>query len=145
MISLLTHGRRQANNWVKAMPQTVVRLYRDATGATPIEQWLESLETSDSVIYAKCLNVILLLHNYGYELRRPQSDALADGIRELRVRKNKVHYRILYFACGENVVCLSHGITKEGKVPEKEIAIAKKRMLEVQSNLRKYTKNWTVQ
>jgi len=46
---------------------------------------------------------------------------LRDGIYELRARHRNVHYRILYAFIGQNIVLLSHGFTKEKKVPDKEI------------------------
>lgn len=126
------------------MPQTAIRLYRNAAGKVPFEEWLENLELSDPAVYAKCLNAILMLHSLGYELRRPLSDVLDDGIRELRIRKGTVNYRILYFFCGENVVCLSHGIRKEKTVPKRDIDLAKARKIEVEANSRKHTAEWTI-
>ncbi len=61
------------------------------------------------------------LEQLGYELRRPESDSLRDGIHELRLKKGRVHYRILYAFVDQNVVLLSHGCTKEDEVPNKEI------------------------
>jgi phage-related protein len=43
---------------------------------------------------------------------------------ELRVRRGRVHYRILYFFCGKGEACISHAFSKEGKVPDKEIDLA---------------------
>ena len=50
-----------------------------------------------------------------------------------------VNYRILYFFCGSNAVCLSHGFTKEGEIPDKEINRAIKHNELVDSDLLKYT------
>jgi hypothetical protein len=36
------------------------------------------------------------LRELGYDLRRPEADLLRDGAYELRVRLNRVQYRILY-------------------------------------------------
>ena len=62
-----------------------------------------------------------LLEQLGYELRRPICDYLRDDIYELRLKKGKIQYRILYAFVGQNVVLLSHGCSKERKVPEAEI------------------------
>ncbi|MHC4580660.1 MAG: type II toxin-antitoxin system RelE/ParE family toxin [Planctomycetota bacterium] len=42
-------------------------------------------------------------------------------IYELRARSGNVHYRVLYGFVGKNIVLLSHGCSKERKVPKKEI------------------------
>ena len=39
-------------------------------------------------------------------------DLLRNGIYELRAKVGTVNYRVLYFFCGSNVACLSHGLTK---------------------------------
>lgn len=46
---------------------------------------------------------------------------LRDGIYELRARSGNVNYRILYFFHGQNVAVLAHSLTKEAKVPKKDI------------------------
>jgi hypothetical protein len=61
---------------------------------------------------------------------------------ELRARMGKVQYRLLYFFCGPNMACLSHGLTKEGKVPEVDINLAVRRKELVQSSLKQYTADW---
>jgi phage-related protein len=72
-----------------------------------------------------------LLATSGHELRRPAADFLRDGIYELRASHGAVQYRILYFFHGRDVVVLSHGITKNQKVPAGEIerAIARKQLV----------------
>lgn len=61
-------------------------------------------------------------------------DFLRDGIYELRKKRLNINYRILYGFCGKNAVLLSHGCTKEDKVPSKEIDKAV-------MNLEKYVQN----
>ncbi len=55
----------------------------------------------------------------GHELRRPLADFLRDGIHELRVRKGRVNYRILYFFHGRNLPILGHALTKEEADPSR--------------------------
>jgi len=43
------------------------------------------------------------------------------GIFELRIRKGRVNYRILYFFHGRNLAILGHALTKEDKVPKADI------------------------
>lgn len=63
------------------------------------------------------------LHELGYALRRPEADLLRDGIYELRASFQSVNYRMLYFFHQQTAV-ISHGLTKEKKVPEREIEVA---------------------
>lgn len=126
------------------MPATIIRVFRAKSGATPVTDWLADLETTEPRAYVKCLALILELARLGSEMRRPASDYVRDGIRELRARVGRVNYRILYFFCARhrNTVCLSHGLTKEQRVPDAEIekAIGARRL--VDSDLDGYTAEW---
>jgi phage-related protein len=121
------------------MPQTSVRLFRLPNGSVPLLDWLENLENRDKKGHAKCLERILQLESLGNEMRRPASDILRNEIRDLRAKSGRIHYRILYFFCGSHAVCLSHGITKEGRVPDSEIDEAVQRKKLVDRDLEKFT------
>ena len=73
--------------------------------------------------------------NYG----RPEADFLRDGIYELRVSLQGVHYRILYFFLGTVAAVVSHGLIKERAVPPKEIDRAVERKKRFEVNPRKHT------
>jgi phage-related protein len=73
---------------------------------------------------AKCIARIQRLRDLGYELRRPETDFLRDGIYELRVGYGHVNYRMLYFFHGQMAAVVSHGCTKERIVPAKDIELA---------------------
>ena len=103
------------------MPQTQIQLFRAADGTVPLEEWLALLEQRQPDAFRKGLERILRLERMGHELRRPAVDFLRDGIFELRWRAGTVQYRILFFYHGRNRVVLTHGFTKEGKVPNEEI------------------------
>lgn len=126
------------------MPETEVRAYRAADNSVPLLEWLGELETREPKAYAKCLAVILELASKGNELRRPIADYLRDGIYELRTRKGRVNYRILYFYFGKHMACLSHGITKEDEVPAEEIELAIQRKQQVISNPSRFTADFEV-
>lgn len=100
------------------MPQTQVVIYREEDGTMPLLQWLDDLPDRAQ---DKCRIRIERLADLGNELRRPEADFLQDGIYELRVRLHSINYRILYFFAGRSLAVLSHGLTKEKKVPAKEI------------------------
>ena len=120
------------------MPATEIRLFRDEDGSTPILEWLERIERRNRTTYEKCRSYLQRLADFGRELRRPTADYLRDGIYELRIKHLGVNYRILYGFVGQDIVLVSHGITKEKKVPSKEIALAAERMLKYRSKPEKY-------
>ena len=126
------------------MPQTKILVFKDGAGKVPLVDWLNELEESEPKAYARCLQRILQLEQYGHELRRPAADILRDKIHELRAKLGRVNYRILYFFYEKerNVACLTHGFTKEGAVPDTEIdyAIAAKKL--VDGNRDRYTVEW---
>jgi phage-related protein len=100
------------------MPQTRVVFYRDDDGTVPLLEWLDGLPEKAQ---DKCRLKIERLQELGHELRRPEADFLRDGIYELRVRLQRVNYRILYFFHGTTAAVVSHGLAKERAVPAKEI------------------------
>lgn len=113
------------------MPPTEITIYKDNDGSVPLLDWLDG---QTSKVQDAMQARIELLAEKGNELRRPQCDMLRDGIYELRKEWQHINYRIFYGFCGKNAVLLSHGCTKEGKVPDKEIDTAIK-------NLEKYKRN----
>lgn len=114
------------------MPETLLHFYQDDDGGVPVRDWLVELQQRNRPAFAKCVAMIDRLAAFGHELRRPHADLLRDGIYELRVRHQRVNYRILYFFHGQNVAFLAHGLVKEKRVPDVDIerAIARKRKLE---------------
>ena len=116
------------------MPATDVIYYRERDGSVPVLDWLRELARRNRRAAEKCVAQINLLRDWGHELRRPLADYLRDGIYELRVRVGRSQHRILYFFHGRNAVVLIHGLTKEAKVPAKEIERALVRMRSYKNN-----------
>jgi phage-related protein len=100
------------------MPRTELITYKEKSGEVPLLRWLESLPDK---VRNKWEARFELLERSGYELRRPACDYLRNDIYELRLRYGTIQYRVLYAFAGRNVVLLSHGFSKEGKVPDIEI------------------------
>jgi len=99
--------------------------YCEQGGKMPVKGWLDKLdpECQDDVIAG-----LKDLRDLGNELLRPQSAPLREGIRELRVKSDKKHHRILYFLDTGKLVVLLHGLIKKTrKVPERDIKLAIKR------------------
>jgi phage-related protein len=104
------------------MPATDLIFYREENGSVPALEWIESLGNVKAIV--KCRAKLMRLAALGHELRRPEADLLRDGIYELRIGLSHINYRLLYFFTGQNAVVVSHGFTKEAKVPASEITLA---------------------
>ena len=120
------------------MPATEVFVYQDEDGAIPVLNWLRELKRRNRPAFDKCLFLLDLLELYGSELRRPRADLLRDGIYELRTEVRNVNYRLLYGFVGKDIALVSHGLTKEAKVPNREIEIAVARLEKYKQNPAKY-------
>jgi phage-related protein len=114
------------------MPRTDVFFYKEGQEDVPVLDWLKELRRSHQRAYESCVAAIGRLADLGHELRRPLADILTEGIYELRIRKGRVNFRMLYFFHGRNVAVLSHALTKEDKVPRADIerAIRRKKAFE---------------
>jgi hypothetical protein len=118
------------------LPKTEVLLFDEGKGSSPFLQWLDK---QPQKAQDKCITFIERLAELGHEMRRPQADYLKDDIYELRVNRQGINYRILYFFCEDKAI-ISHGIIKQmSKVPDKEIDIAVKNNAKFLANPEKHT------
>jgi phage-related protein len=117
------------------MPQTDVLIFAEDDGTAPLLAWLDALPAKAQ---DKCIVRIERLGELGHELRRPEADFLRDGIYELRMRLQSVNYRMLYFFHEQRAV-ISHGLTKEKELPDKEIDLALDRKRRFESDPHKHT------
>jgi phage-related protein len=117
------------------MPKIGIKFFAEEDGSVPFLEWMDKLPAKAQ---DKCIVGIELLAEKGYELRRPLADYLRDGIYELRVSLQRIHYRILYFFQGEQAV-ISHGLTKTSQVPPKEIDLAIERKVRFGKNQERHT------
>lgn len=78
-------------------------------------------------------------------MRRPHADYLDKGIYELRLKKGRVQYRILYSFHGSHCAVLTHCITKKGAVPSAHIEHAVHCMKLVMADPTKHTVLFEVQ
>jgi hypothetical protein len=120
------------------MPQTVVYFYREADGVSAVLDWFVELRRTNSKAFANCLAKLRMLKMFGHELRPPAEDYLRDGIYELRAKSGRVQYRLLYFFHGRDVAIVAHGLTKEGRVPPKDIERAIERRSRYEQNPAQY-------
>jgi phage-related protein len=130
------------------MPVTEVVYFCDVDGFAPALDWLQRQRDVPHAAAVKLLERIERLELLGHELRRPEADFLRDGIHELRVKHLRVNYRLLYFfhtwqeranrPVNRNAAVLSHGLTKEKEVPNRDIDIAVRRMQLFKTNPRRH-------
>ena len=123
------------------MPETQIFFYQEEDGTVPVVEWLKELKKKNPKGFINCLARIQQLQTSGHELRRPASDYLRDGIRELRAKHRNVQYRILYFFQGQNIAILAHAIIKKrSAVPNTDIekAITRKNIFEQNPNAHTY-------
>jgi phage-related protein len=112
------------------MPITEVFFYAENDGMVPVLVWLDEIPENprDKLFYR-----IRRLEQAGHELRRPEADFLRAGIYELRVRWQRVNYRLLYFFHQGNAV-IAHGCTKEREVDDRDIERAIERKMRYEKN-----------
>ena len=100
-----------------------VIFYHTPNGDCPIKNYLDSLSPK---LRVKTMRSIMLLEEFGPELRLPYSRPLGDGIFELRSISGSNITRVLYFFIKGNTAILTHGFTKkQPKTPVREITKAK--------------------
>lgn len=121
------------------MPPSELIFFQETDGSVPFFAWFDRLPARAQ---DKCAAKLERLESLGHELRRPEADFLRDGVYELRARMGTVHYRVLYFFSGRNVVVVSHGLAKEGVVPPAEIdrAVRRKQSFEASPARHAYRK-----
>lgn len=96
--------------------------YRSARGDSPFEIFING---HNDKIRSKFFKLLTVLKEHGPNLKRPYSDMLRDGIRELRVGFGGDTYRALYFFfVGRNIIITHAFMKKTDKVPPQEIELA---------------------
>jgi phage-related protein len=118
------------------MPQTNVISYREDDGSIPLQDWLDGLQRKAR---ENCLAKLELLHQSGHELRRPNADYIGGDLYELRAKFHRVNLRMLYFFHGQEAVVVTHGFTKERKLPQTEIDLATERMIKFKADPERHT------
>ena len=118
------------------MPTTDIIFYQEEDGIVPIVDWLDGLPDKARV---KCLARLGRLEELGHEIRRPEADLLRDGIYELRIGLQGINYRVLYFFHGKEAAVVSHGLSKERRVPPGAIDQAIERKKKFEANPEQHT------
>jgi len=106
--------------------QWEVEFYKDRNSHNPLEKFLDDLPAASRVKVSRLLD---FLAEQGVLLKEPYTRHIRNKIRELRVKDNLGHIRVLYFTfTGKRFVLLHGFLKKTDKTPEREIEVAEKRM-----------------
>ena len=111
-----------------------VDFYRLPNGRAPVEDFLDGLNIK---MRNKALDSLLLLEEFGNNLREPYSKSIGDGLFELRIKFSSDISRVFYFFFADNKVILTNGfIKKTRKTPKVEIDLAKKYKADYESRMK---------
>ena len=106
--------------------QWEVEFYKDRNNHNPLKEFLDDLPVA---VRAKVVRILALLAEQGVLLKEPYTRQIRNKIRELRIKDNLGHIRVLYFTfTGKRFVLLHGFLKKTDKTPEREIEVAEKRM-----------------
>ena len=110
-----------------------VEYYESDDGSYPVETFILA---QNPKMQAKIFRSLMLLEQFGNQLREPYSKHLRDGIYELRTRQGSDITRVLYFFFVDRRIILTNGFVKKTtETPPEEIKTAmdrRKRYLERQ-------------
>ena len=103
-----------------------VLFFRRADGSSPVEEFIDGLTDKQAQKVAWVLKLIEDLDIIPAQYWKKLTNA--DDIWEARIQFGGNIFRILGFWDGKDLVILNHAFTKKSqKIPQKEIATAKKR------------------
>ncbi|MCX5797640.1 MAG: type II toxin-antitoxin system RelE/ParE family toxin [Elusimicrobia bacterium] len=105
-------------------------LFEDEHGSCQVRDYLRG---QDKRVRGHAGWLLQVLEEQGHRLGRPAAGHLEDGIYELRVIVARQHHRLLFFFDRRSIVVTNAFLKKTEKVPEAEIAKAKKARLEWES------------
>jgi phage-related protein len=104
-----------------------VEFYVNASGRSPVEEFLDELKQSDPGDHAAVLRGLAKLRD-SQNHRAPLSKALGDGLFELR-HVGKLNTRVLWFFVRGRRIVAVHGIRNKGQaVPARDRDTARDRM-----------------
>lgn len=102
----------------------VLEFYETENGKLPVQDFLDGLDTK---MRAKALKELMLLKEFGTQLREPYSKPMGNGVFELRIKLASDNCRMFYFFVVGNRIILTNGfIKKSAKTPIIELTKAQK-------------------
>ena len=102
-----------------------VEYYETRKGKRPAQEFIDNLDARSK---AKIARTIDLLEQFGIDLGMPYAKHINEELWELRTRVGTNQYRVIYFLFTGKVFILLHGFAKKsGRIPERELKIARSR------------------
>jgi phage-related protein len=106
-----------------------VVFYRSSNGVEPVRNWLRSLSPEDRLVIGTDLSTV----QFGWPVGMPLCRPLGGGLWEVRSNLPSRRIARLLFFAHENRIGVVHGFVKKTqKTPPEDIALARKRMKELQ-------------
>jgi phage-related protein len=113
-----------------------IAFYRNTK--TPVRDFIDAMGKRDQ---AKVLGCLKNIEDLGFNSPRVQFRQIRGKLWEIKIHAPDSGYRFFYICLHSNALVLLHAYKKRSnKAPNKEIAIAEKRLLEVLENESNYTK-----
>ena len=107
----------------------IVQFYETASGRSPVEDFIESLQKQDQARFAEVIDGI---EKHGLDYPRVQLKPLRGKLWEIKFSAQSGGYRIAYvMVTGDEMVWLHAFKKTTQKTPLKELDLAEKRMKEV--------------
>ena len=102
-----------------------IETYESGSGEKIVDEFIKKQQSQAK---AKIVHTVKLLRLHGNKLGLPHSKALGSKLYELRIR-GKEELRIIYCFSKQRTIYLLQGFKKQTQqIPQKELAIALKRM-----------------
>jgi phage-related protein len=109
-----------------------VVFYVTDRGEMPVLDFLNGLSSKEA---SKCFTYIDMLVEHGNQLPSNFVKHLQDGLWELRPEFGGQEFRLFYFVVLDDSIVMLHAIKKKSqRTPQRDVALALKRMKEVKPN-----------
>lgn len=104
-----------------------VFFYKNPSGNEPVRDWLQILSREEKKIIGEDIKTV----QFGWPLRMPLIRKLDVGLWEIRSYLDHKIARVLFTVSGKTMILLHGFIKKSQKTPNADMAIAKKRLMDV--------------
>ena len=109
-------------------PEMPVWFYRTEAGGSPVLDWLRGLEKGDR----HAIGLDLMRAQFGWPIGRPLVGSLKDGLWEVRSTLPSQRVGPAHLGFHASMLVVLHGfIEKTRKTPPDDLALAKRRMMEI--------------
>ena len=113
----------------RTLKKIVAAFYRTPVGTEPVRDWLKALSSEDRGDIGQDIATV----EYGWPVGMPVCRPLGRGLWEVRsnVSDNRIARIIFCIACGQ-MILLHAFIKKTQSAPQEDLALARKRMREIE-------------